>query len=173
MTAAGEPASAPRATLLHATAVAVEGSAALLTGPSGSGKSDLALRMLTGAFRDRGRMLTARLVSDDQVVVERAGDRLRVRAPDAIAGLVEVRDIGLVTFDHLPEAEARLIVDLRGAGERLPDPGERREVLGVPLPVLRLDAFHASAPAKVALWLARLCAEDGGAAAWRCEGARL
>ena len=168
-----EAASQPRTGLLHATAVAVEGLAALLVGPSGSGKSDLALRMLAGTFRDRGRSVTAHLVSDDQVVLERAAGRLLVRPPGAIAGLVEVRDIGLVSFDHVAEAEARLVVDLCGVGDRLPDPDERREVLGVPLPILRLDAFHASAPAKVVLWLARLCAEDGGAAAWRRTGARL
>lgn len=170
---AGEPAPAPRSTLLHATAIAVEGRAALLTGPSGSGKSDLALRLLTGAFRDREREVVARLVSDDQVVVERVGDRLRVRPPGPIAGLVEVRGIGLVSFEHVLDAEARLIVDLQGAGERMPDAGERSELLGVPLPVLRLDAFGASAPAKVVLWLARLCAEDGGGAAWRRPGTRL
>src|SRR6185312_10220968 len=80
---AGEtPAVLNRALLLHATTVAIDGAAVLLRGPSGSGKSDLALRLI-----DAG----ARLVADDQSELRRVGEVVVVRAPDALRGLIEVR----------------------------------------------------------------------------------
>jgi len=72
---------------LHATCVELGGAGIVLLGPSGSGKSDLALRLI-----DRG----ARLVADDQLAVERQGDRLLGRPAAALAGLLEVRGFGIV-----------------------------------------------------------------------------
>jgi serine kinase of HPr protein (carbohydrate metabolism regulator) len=131
--------------LIHATAVAIDGRAVLLRGASGSGKSDLALRLI-----DAG----ARLVADDQSEVWRRGDEIIVRAPAAIAGLLEVCGVGIVRLDALPEAPVALIVDLVGleALERLPERQTER-ILGVALPLIRVAPFEASAAAKLRLAL--------------------
>jgi serine kinase of HPr protein (carbohydrate metabolism regulator) len=131
--------------LLHATAIAIDGRALLLRGASGSGKSDLALRLI-----DAG----ARLVADDQSELCRRGAEVIARAPAAIAGLLEVRGIGIVRLDALAEAPVALIVDLVPAEtiERLP--ARRTEmILGVALPLIRVAPFEVSAAAKLRLAL--------------------
>ena len=134
--------------LLHATTVALDGRGVLIGGPSGSGKSDLALRLIDGG---------AILVSDDQTLVRRRGAALLARAPATIAGLIEVRGIGIVTMPHLDEASIALHVELVDplVIERLPPP-DIRVILGVPVPVLRLAPFQASAAAKLRLAAMRL-----------------
>ncbi len=88
---------------LHASTVATAGRAVLLTGPSGAGKSDLALRLLDRGFT---------LVSDDQTIVKRAGDRLVASAPPTIAGKLEIRGIGIVDMDAVDNVPVALIVEL-------------------------------------------------------------
>ena len=140
----------------HGTAIAAGGRAALIVGPSGAGKSDLALRCLALA---PSPLIPgpARLVADDRVIIELQDGRLRVAAPETIGGRLEVRGLGIVEVPSVETADLVLIVDLTEAGpiERLPDPVPRRTILGVSLPVLRLPAFEASAPAKLLLALAR------------------
>jgi serine kinase of HPr protein (carbohydrate metabolism regulator) len=131
---------------LHASTVAIDGRAVLIMGPSGSGKSDLALRLL-----DRGFLL----VSDDQTIVRRDGDRLIASAPSQIAGKLEVRGIGIVEMPTEPEAPVCLIIELTGDIQRLPDDDRELRVLGVPVPLFTVDAMTASAPAKVAVALDR------------------
>lgn len=127
--------------LVHGTAVAIEGEGVLLRGPSGAGKSDLALRLIDGG---------ARLVADDQSELFRRGDRIRVRAPAALSGLLEVRGIGIVRLDALAEAPLALLVDLVApeAVERLPE-GAVESVLGLAVRRLALAPFEASAVAKL------------------------
>lgn len=134
--------------LLHATAIAIDGRAVLLRGPSGSGKSDLALRLI-----DAG----ARLVADDQSALSRCGDGLRVRAPATIAGLFEVRGLGIVRLDALAEAPVGLIADLTATGriERLP-PRRSETILGIAVPLIELAPFEVSAAAKLRLALRAL-----------------
>ena len=130
--------------LMHATAVAIDGGAVLLRGGSGSGKSDLALRLI-----DAG----GQLVSDDQPLLRRDGDRVVASAPPAIAGLIEVRGIGLVRIDAAPEpVPLVLVADLILAGdiERMPEPRVER-VLGVAVAAIDLAPFQASAAAKLRL----------------------
>lgn len=129
--------------LVHATAVAIDGNAVLLRGPSGAGKSDLGLRLI-----DAG----ARLVADDQSELCRDGDRIVVRAPATIAGLIEVRGIGIIRVAATPQAPLLLVVDLVAAEslERLPLP-RNEPVLGLAIPAITLAPFEASAAAKLRL----------------------
>lgn len=129
--------------LVHGTAVAIDGGAVLIRGPSGAGKSDLAVRLI-----DRG----ARLVADDQALVRREGDELRVRAPAAIRGLIEIRGLGILRLEALEEAPLVLVVDLVApdAVERLPE-GRSESLFGLSLPRIALAPFEASAAAKVRL----------------------
>ena len=131
--------------LVHATAVLVEGAGVLIRGPSGSGKSDLALRLI-----DRGGVL----VADDQTRIERRGGALIASAPPAIAGKLEVRGVGIVDLPFAAEAPLALAVDLVSPAqvERLPAP-QQTEILGVLLSVLALAPFEASATVKLRIAL--------------------
>lgn len=129
---------------LHVSAVAIGGRAVLIGGRSGSGKSDLAMRLI-----DRG----AALVSDDYTHVRRIQGRLIAVAPATIAGKIEVRGVGIVELDALADMPVALFVDLEGKVERLPDPDTRRVVAGVSIPTVALDGHQASAPLKVEMAL--------------------
>jgi serine kinase of HPr protein (carbohydrate metabolism regulator) len=130
---------------VHASCVAWNGTGLLLRGPSGAGKSDLALRLL-----ERGAVL----VADDRVDLRRAGSRVLATAPRALAGLIEVRGVGIVRRRHLAQAPVGLIVDLVAADavERLPEP-RREALLGMPVPRIALDPFAGSTPAKIMIAL--------------------
>ena len=132
---------------VHATTVAMDGRAVMISGPSGSGKSDLALRLMDRGFR---------LVSDDQTLVRRDGDRLIASAPSNIAGKIEVRGIGIVDVASASDVPVALLVELESDIQRLPDDARERPILGVPLPLVSIDAMTASAVAKVVLALDRL-----------------
>jgi len=98
---------------LHASCVAVDGRGLLILGPSGSGKSSLALQMIG---------LGAMLVADDQVDVTLAGDALVAGAPPALAGLIEARGVGLLRTEAVTGVPLHLAVDLgQPASPRLPD----------------------------------------------------
>lgn len=119
---------------IHASAVLVGARAVLVRGPSGAGKSRLVLAVLHAAAA--GRLAFARLVADDRVHVEAVNGRVIARPPAALAGLLEVRGIGIVRLPFEAAAAVSLVVDLGVAGApRLPDPG-RTEVAGVTLPRL-------------------------------------
>ena len=138
---------------VHGTAVSSGGRAVLLRGPSGSGKSDLALRCI-GLPRSDILPAPFRLVADDRVDLEAGEAAIYVSAPSNIAGLIEVRGVGIL---ELPVAEwptLALVVDLLPGApcERLPARAEV-EVLGRPISHLRLDAFEAAAHMKVAVAL--------------------
>ncbi|HVE22442.1 MAG TPA: HPr kinase/phosphatase C-terminal domain-containing protein [Acidocella sp.] len=137
---------------LHASCAARPGpdgyDAVLLTGPPGAGKSDLLLRLLDYGFQ---------LVADDQVIVE---DHL-ARAPAALAGLLEVRGLGIFRLPFLAAATPRLVVRLGVSTLRLPLP-EQDPALG--LPCVTIDPLHPSAPARVALALEAACGRVAQAA---------
>jgi HPr kinase/phosphorylase len=133
--------------MLHASCAARGADAVLFLGPPGSGKSDLVLRLLQGGWR---------LVGDDQVCLDAGAAGLHAQAPAALAGLLEVRGLGI--FAGLPVADPppplRLVVECaapegpRAAVPRLPEPAAF-EHLGQRLPRIALHALEASAPAKV------------------------
>jgi serine kinase of HPr protein (carbohydrate metabolism regulator) len=132
---------------LHASTVAKDGRAVLISGPSGSGKSDLALRLLDRGFS---------LVSDDQTHVRREGDRLIASPPATIAGKLEIRGIGIVEMDNLTDIPVALLVELTSDIQRMPDDSRERPILRVPLPLIGIDAMAASAASKVAVALDRM-----------------
>ena len=129
---------------LHATTVAKDGRAVIIAGRSGSGKSDLALRLL-----DRGFLL----ISDDQTYLTMADGRLMAAAPPTIKGKLEVRGIGIVELESVDHVPVCLMVELASEIERLPDEGRERLILGAKIPLVSIDTLTASAPAKVAMAL--------------------
>lgn len=132
---------------LHASTVALDGRAVIITGPSGSGKSDLSLRLLDRGFT---------LISDDRTIVRRDGDRLVASAPGQIAGKLEVRGLGILDVGNLTDVPVALVVELTSDIQRMPDDNRRTALLGVAIPLVSIDAMTASAPAKAALALDRL-----------------
>ncbi len=128
---------------VRGTCVAIDGSGVLLRGRSGAGKSDLALRLLSTG---------ARLVADDYTCIERSDGILRASPPESLAGLLEVRGVGILRVNGLPEVPLVAMIDLVPSTEveRLPDPAEEH-ILGVAVPRFRLAAFEISAAAKVRL----------------------
>ncbi|MBK8084990.1 MAG: hypothetical protein IPK28_14860 [Devosia sp.] len=131
---------------IHATALVLGGSGLILRGPSGAGKSLLALELID-EWETRG--LGGRLVSDDRVDVVRVGKGLRMQAPKAIEGLIELRGRGIVSRPFLAEAPLDLVVDLVDTMERMVEEDAlSTELLGVRLmraPVPRagvIDARH-------------------------------
>ena len=139
--------------LIHGTCLAIGGAGVLLLGQPGSGKSDLALRLIDGSGTGlSGVARSARLVADDQVAVRRSGTRLLASAPAALAGKLEIRGLGIVDIDAAPEAELKLAVRLSPADEieRLPDLARARmEILGATIPLVLIDPESASAPARI------------------------
>jgi serine kinase of HPr protein (carbohydrate metabolism regulator) len=130
-------------TLFHASCVAIGGRALLIAGDSGSGKSDLALRLI-----DRGAVL----VSDDQVVLSVDDNRLVASAPATITGQIEVRGLGIMAMGYHSPMPVALLIDLAAPVERMPEP-RGRELCGVSVPAVALDPFEASAPIKAELAL--------------------
>lgn len=100
------------AVLMHASCVAVSGRGVLIIGPSGSGKSALALQLLAYG---------AALVADDQTELTVEGDSLIARCPAMLRGLVEARGVGLLRAEAVTQAEVRLVADMETAEpDRLP-----------------------------------------------------
>ncbi len=139
---------------IHGTVVAIGNTGVLFRGPPGAGKSDLALRLM-----DSG----ARLVADDRVDIAVRRGRAVASPPPALAGLIEVRGVGVVRLRHCPRAEIRLVVDLVKPEQvdRMPDE-ETCLIAGVSLPRLKLAPFEASTPAKVRLALRRATGRGKG-----------
>ena len=121
----------------HASCAARDGAGVLLVGGSGVGKSDLALRLLDRGFQ---------LVADDRVDVE---DGV-ARAPAALAGLIEVRGLGLLRLPYLAMARLRLVAQLGGDTDRLP---LSSRFAPLDLPQINLDGMRASAAQRIALAL--------------------
>ena len=117
-------------TLLHrASCVAIAGRAILIEGAPGSGKSSLALALI-----DRGAVL----IGDDGVTLKVRGGKLYASPPPNIAGLLEVRNLGLLEFPTVADLPIALVVRLDLAAERFIDAAEQVELGGVALPMVRL-----------------------------------
>ncbi len=142
--------------LVHGTTVAIGDDAALLRGASGSGKSDLALRFITGHGAWPSVRGAPALVADDQTRLTAADGVVTASAPSMIAGKMEVRGVGVIEVPARATARLRLVIDLVGVNdvERLPDEDEAVLLLGCRVPLRRLAPFEGSAAAKLALLLA-------------------
>jgi hypothetical protein len=136
---------------IHATAVLIGARALLIRGPSGSGKSILALRLIQTA--EAGRLPFARLVGDDRVHIASAHGRLLVRPAPALAGLLEIRGLEIRYVPFEPVAVAGGLVDLGEAADRLPADDARIGTLGgVLLPRLAVARGIDPIPAVIAFW---------------------
>lgn len=140
--------------LFHGTVVALGAEAALIRGASGSGKSDLALRCISMA---PSALIPgqARLVADDQVLIERNDSGLVATCPAQTRGKIEVRGIGILAVEAVPAARLVLAVDLVAPAdvERFPLSDPRATLLGYELPLIRLAPFEASSAIKLLLAL--------------------
>jgi HPr kinase/phosphorylase len=130
---------------VHASAVLAGGRAVLIRGPSGAGKSRLALELIHGART--GALPFARLIGDDRVTLQVAGGRLLVRAVETLAGLIEVRGVGIIKLPYEPSAVVGLVVDLCADAKRLPAAESRQvEIDGISLPRLAVAAGDTALP---------------------------
>ena len=142
---------------VHATTVAVNGDGILIRGPAGSGKSDLALRLI-----DAG----ASLIADDYTKLEITNGRVFVSPPESISGMMEIRGIGVMHIGTSGPAPLAMIVDLvrHELIERLPE-HLNTEIMGMAIPVIEVDPFEPSAAAKVRMALRaikeKIFIEDG------------
>ncbi len=129
---------------IHASCVAIGARGVLLLGPSGAGKSDMALRLIDGG---------AKLVADDRTILFAAKGALHGKPPASIAGLLEIRGVGIVSLPHRARVKIALVVRLGREGARLPVPQFYR-ALDTQTPQITLDARFAATPAKIRAALA-------------------
>ena len=131
---------------IHASAVLVGARAVLIQGPSGSGKSQLALALLKAARN--GMLPFARLIADDRADIEAVHGRLLVRPAPTLAGLIEVRGLGIRRVACEAVAVVGLLVDLAAADAgRMPETaGQSREIGGITLPRLAVAAGQNALP---------------------------
>jgi HPr kinase/phosphorylase len=126
--------------LVHATAIAINDHGVLLVGPSGSGKSDLALRLI-----DRGAVL----ISDDIVFIEQSAGKPLLHVAPNIEGRIEIRGVGIVDASHTKSAVMRMVVEMAPPTERLPPENLSTDIAGHSVPMVKIAALEASAPLKV------------------------
>ena len=131
--------------VFYATAVAYHGCGILIRGPSGSGKSDLALRLIEDG---------ANLIADDQVNIKAVRKQLYLSSPDNISGLIEVRGFGVIKIECVRDIKLGLIVDLDPSYET-----ERTSIMKDELiqdiitPIINIKAFESSVLARIKLIL--------------------
>lgn len=133
--------------IVHASCVEIGGAAVLLRGAPATGKSDLALRLI-----DAGAVL----VADDRVALSSTGQTVEASSPAAIAGLIEVRGLGVVATPFVARSRVALVADLAASPmPRMPEPSTCH-LEGIELPLIALMPFEASSPAKLRIALATL-----------------
>lgn len=132
---------------IHATAVAIKNRGILIMGPSGSGKSDLALRLI-----DRG----ATLISDDQVILSRQEEIAYLSPPVNIAGKIELYSLGIFDAPFVKDVPLSMIVKLNTESERFPLDCRSMPLLDLKFPFITLDGRISSAPIKVEMELLRI-----------------
>ena len=138
------------ATSVHASAVMVGNRAVLIRGASGAGKSQLAFDLILAGRA--GQIPQATLVGDDRVYLDTADGKLTVRPARELAGLIEIRGLGIRRCDFVPEAIVGLVVDLGAAdAERLPPPEALTiGISGIQIPRIPVGAGYSPLPLVVA-----------------------
>ena len=125
---------------MHSTSVVIDDNGVLILGDSGSGKSDLALRLI-----DSG----ATLISDDISICRKSSNNIYLHCPPEIKGLLEVREIGIITVPFVERIKLRLVVNLKSNNnERFPKDSSFR-ILGIKIPLINIEGKNSSAVAKI------------------------
>ena len=125
---------------IHSTSVVIDDNGVLILGDSGSGKSDLALRLI-----DSG----ATLISDDISICRKNSNNIYLHCPPEIKGLLEVREIGIITVPFVERIKLRLVVNLKSNNnERFPKDSSFR-ILGIKIPIINIEGKNSSAVAKI------------------------
>ena len=125
---------------IHSTSVVIDDNGVLILGDSGSGKSDLALRLI-----DNG----ATLISDDISICRKNSNNIYLYCPPEIKGLLEVRDIGIITVPFVERIKLRLVVNLKSNNnERFPKDSTYK-ILGIKIPIINIEGKNSSAVAKI------------------------
>jgi len=125
---------------IHSTSVVIDDNGVLILGDSGSGKSDLALRLI-----DNG----ATLISDDISICRKNSNNIYLYCPPEIRGLLEVREIGIITVPFVERIKLRLVVNLKSNNnERFPKDSSFR-ILGIKIPLINIEGKNSSAVAKI------------------------
>ena len=125
---------------IHSTSVVIDDNGVLILGDSGSGKSDLALRLI-----DNG----ATLISDDISICRKNSNNIYLYCPPEIKGLLEVREIGIITVPFVERIKLRLVVNLKSDNnERFPKDSSFR-ILGIKIPIINIEGKNSSAVAKI------------------------
>ena len=134
---------------IHASCVAFQSKGILLLGSSDSGKSDLALRLITS--------YACQLVADDRVDVEAKNGQIIASCPEILKGLLEVRGVGIINYPFISKATVKLAIQLiSNKPERMPEK-DFYEIEGVKIPLFKLNPFEISSPAKVLAALKFIC----------------
>jgi HPr kinase/phosphorylase len=146
--------------LLHATSISLNGSAVLIRGASGAGKSSLALQLLeTQGTGLGGDAIAVALIADDQTQLMVRQGHVFASPPPTLAGLLEVRGQGILKLPFATDVPLALVVDLKPAAaiERLPDRCDlTTEILGIAVPCVAIDPLQPSAAARLRVAWARL-----------------
>ena len=125
---------------IHSTSVVIDDNGVLILGDSGSGKSDLALRLI-----DSG----ATLISDDISICRKNSNNIYLYCPPEIKGLLEVREIGIITVPFVERIKLLLVVNLKSNNnERFPKDSFFR-ILGIKIPIINIEGKNSSAVAKI------------------------
>ena len=133
---------------IYATCVSLNSKGVLILGDSGSGKSDLALRLIT--------TMSAKLVSDDRTDIFNDSGVIKACAPDSLKGLLEVRGIGIIKQEYQKETKVDVVIKLTNDKiERMPLP-QNYKIEGVKIPMYLIKPFESSAPSKIVTILSLL-----------------
>ncbi len=145
---------------VHASCVAFGNRAVLIRGKSGTGKSDLVLQLMDSpGYGLGGKLLRAKLVADDQVILQREKDFIFASPPQILRGKLEIRGRGIVSTSYRKKSKLCLVIDLKAHVEitRMPEPGDMiTDILGLQFPLYCVDPTAPSAAARIRSFLSEL-----------------